>query len=59
VHQALVDGSPGAAVEHGGQTRAVWTFMIEGDRIVDIELVMDPQSLAHIEVTPCATGAGR
>ena len=50
VRLALVDGLPGAAVAIGGQTRAVWAFVIEDAKIVEIELLMDPARLGQIEV---------
>jgi hypothetical protein len=50
VHAALLDGVPGAAVSMGGQVRAVWVFAFAEEKIVGIDLVMDPDHLARLEV---------
>lgn len=47
---ALIDGAAGAAWAPGGQTRVVFDFTIVDDRIVGIDLVMDPATLAGLEV---------
>jgi RNA polymerase sigma-70 factor (ECF subfamily) len=50
VRPALVDGAPGAAFASGGQTRAVWAVVVEDEKIVEIELLMDPGHLGQIVV---------
>jgi RNA polymerase sigma-70 factor (ECF subfamily) len=50
VRLALIDGVPGAAVAVAGETRAVWAFVIEGARIAEIELLMEPGRIGQIEV---------
>jgi RNA polymerase sigma factor (sigma-70 family) len=47
---ALVDGTMGAAWAPGGQPRAVFGFKVVGDRIVEIEILADPETLSGIEV---------
>jgi RNA polymerase sigma factor (sigma-70 family) len=47
---ALIDGSPGAVWAHGGQTLAVWMFVIDDGRVVELELVMDPARLAQLAI---------
>jgi RNA polymerase sigma factor (sigma-70 family) len=47
---ALIDGQPGAVWAHGGQTRAAFAFTIEGDRIVEIELLMEPARLGQLTI---------
>jgi RNA polymerase sigma factor (sigma-70 family) len=46
----LVDGTPGAAWAPGGQPRAVWAFKVEQGRIVEIQVVGDPNAIARLEV---------
>jgi len=48
---ALVDGMPGLAWVQGGQTRVVFDFLIDGDTIVGIDLLADPDLLAELEVS--------
>ena len=47
---ALVDGTPGAAWAPGGRPRAVWAFKVEQGRIVEVEFMVDPKSIARLEV---------
>jgi RNA polymerase sigma-70 factor (ECF subfamily) len=47
---ALIDGAAGAVWAQGGQTRAVFAFTIEGGKIVEIDLLMDPGRLGQLEV---------
>ena len=47
---ALVDGDAGAAWAVGGTTRAAFIFTFAGDRISQLELVMDRARLATIDV---------
>ncbi len=46
----LVDGTPGAAWVHGGRPRAVWTFKVEQGRIVEVQVIGDPKTIARLEV---------
>jgi RNA polymerase sigma factor (sigma-70 family) len=50
VRPALIDALPGAAVAIGGRTAAVWAVVIENEKIVEIELLMEPQRLAQLDV---------
>jgi len=47
---ALVDGTPGAAWAHGGRPRAVWAFKVEQGRIVEMQFIADPKTIARLEV---------
>jgi RNA polymerase sigma factor (sigma-70 family) len=47
---ALVDGTPGAAWAPGGHPRAIWTFKVEQGRIVEVQVVADPKTIARLEV---------
>ena len=47
---ALVDGTPGAAWAPGGRPRAVWTFKVEQGRIVEVQVIGDPKTIARLEV---------
>lgn len=50
---ALIDGAPGAVWVTDGRPTMAFLFTVVGSRIVDIEMVADPQRLAamHIELT--------
>jgi RNA polymerase sigma factor (sigma-70 family) len=48
---AVVNGSIGLAWAPGGQPRVVFDVRIAGGRIVEIELLADPQRLGAMEVT--------
>lgn len=47
---ALIDGVPGAVWVMGGEIRAAFVFGFDGDRIGAIDLVMDPDHLAALDV---------
>jgi RNA polymerase sigma-70 factor (ECF subfamily) len=47
---ALVDGTPGAAWVDGGRPRAVWAFKVEQGRIVKMQFIADPKTIARLEV---------
>jgi RNA polymerase sigma-70 factor (ECF subfamily) len=47
---ALVDGTPGAAWAPGGRPRAVWAFKVEQGRIVEVQFMVDPKTIARLEV---------
>ena len=46
----LVDGTPGAAWAPGGRPRAVWAFKVERGRIVEVQFMVDPKTIARLEV---------
>jgi RNA polymerase sigma-70 factor (ECF subfamily) len=46
----LVDGTPGAAWAPGGRPRAVWAFKVEQGRIVEVQFIADPKTIARLEV---------
>ena len=48
----LVDGLPGAVVSVGGQPMAVFGFAVGDGRVVGIELVADPETLAVLHLEP-------
>ncbi|HEX5008368.1 MAG TPA: sigma-70 family RNA polymerase sigma factor [Hyphomonadaceae bacterium] len=47
---ALVDGDAGLAIAFGGLTRTVFEFVIEDQRILEISLIADPQTIAALDV---------
>jgi RNA polymerase sigma factor (sigma-70 family) len=47
---ALVDGTPGAAWAPGGRPRAVWAFKVERGRIFEVQFMVDPKTIARLEV---------
>lgn len=47
---AFVDGSAGMAWVQSGRLRVVFRFTVSGDRIVGIDLIGDPASLAGIDL---------
>jgi RNA polymerase sigma factor (sigma-70 family) len=47
---ALVDGTPGAAWAPGGRPRAIWAFKVEQGRIVEVQVIADPKTIARLEV---------
>jgi hypothetical protein len=47
---ALIDGEFGAAIVPGGRARAVFVFVVEGGRIVEIGLVTDAGRLGQFEL---------
>ena len=47
---ALVDGTPGAAWAPGGHPRAVWAFGVKQGRIVEVQVIADPKSIARLDV---------
>ena len=48
----LVDGLAGAAVSVGGQPMAVFGFTVRNGRVVGIELISDPETLAVLDLQP-------
>ena len=47
---ALIKGAPGAAWAVGGHVRAAFAFASEGGKIVRIDIIMNPQHLAELDV---------
>jgi RNA polymerase sigma factor (sigma-70 family) len=47
---ALVEGLPGAVWAPGGQVRAVFGFVIDEERIVEIAVTADPVRIAELDV---------
>jgi RNA polymerase sigma-70 factor, ECF subfamily len=48
---ALVNGAAGLVVVRGGSPFAVLGFTVSGDRIVEIDILADPQRLARLDLT--------
>jgi len=46
----LIDGTPGAAWAPGGRPRAVWAFKVQQGRIVEVQFIADPKTIARLEV---------
>jgi RNA polymerase sigma-70 factor (ECF subfamily) len=46
----LVDGTPGAAWAPGGRPRAIWAFKVEQGRIVEVQFIADPKTIARLDV---------
>jgi RNA polymerase sigma factor (sigma-70 family) len=47
---AIIDGNAGAVWISGGQVRSAFVFTIEEDKIASIEILMEPERLALLEV---------
>ncbi|MEZ5150100.1 sigma-70 family RNA polymerase sigma factor [Rhodococcus zopfii] len=47
---ALVDGMPGAAWAPAGVVRSVFVFVVEDGRIISIDVVVEPDQVAALEV---------
>ena len=47
---APVNGAAGAVVEVGGVVRAVAGFTVVDDRIVEIDVMLDPEKLRRVAV---------
>jgi RNA polymerase sigma-70 factor (ECF subfamily) len=47
---ALVDGTPCAAWAPGGRARAIFAFKVEQGRIVEMQLIADPKTIARLDV---------
>ena len=45
VHPVLVNGAPGILAEAGGEPLSVMAFTVAGDRIVQIDILVDPVRL--------------
>jgi RNA polymerase sigma factor (sigma-70 family) len=49
VHAVLVNGTPGALVRRGNEPVSVMGFAVERGRIVQIQILLDPERLARID----------
>jgi hypothetical protein len=47
---ALVDGAAGAVWAPGGRPRVVFGFTIAGGKIIEIEMVADPERLRRLDL---------
>jgi RNA polymerase sigma-70 factor (ECF subfamily) len=47
---ATVDGLPGAVWSQGGRPAAVFSFIVRGGRVVGIELIADPETIADVDL---------
>ena len=47
---ALINGTPGATWAPGGRPRAVWTFKVAQGRIVEVQVIADPKTIARLDV---------
>jgi len=47
---ALIEGAPGAVWAPGGRPRAVFTFLVVGDSIREIEIVTDPAVVGSLRI---------
>ena len=54
---ALVDGFAGAVWTQGGRPRVVFGFTVEAGRIVEIELLSDPDVLSRLDLVMPGTGS--
>jgi RNA polymerase sigma-70 factor (ECF subfamily) len=48
--RALIDGSPGAVWAPGGVPRVVFSFAIADDKIVELEVLADPERIRELEL---------
>jgi hypothetical protein len=46
---AAINGAPGAVWSMGGKPRVVFSFTIEADRIVGIDRLAEPETLAGLD----------
>jgi RNA polymerase sigma-70 factor (ECF subfamily) len=47
---ALIDGEPGCIFPRGEKPRGACEFVIENERIVEIDLILDPHSLEELDI---------
>jgi RNA polymerase sigma-70 factor (ECF subfamily) len=47
---ALIDGLPGLAFAPGGRIRAVLDFVTDGERVLAIEAIAEPEHLAAMQL---------
>jgi hypothetical protein len=47
---AVVDGQPGAVVVVDEQVRSVVKFTVVGDRVVEMDLTLDPETLRRVRI---------
>ena len=48
--RATIDGMPGAAWAHDGRVLSVFVFAIEGDTIRELDLIMEPDAIAELDI---------
>lgn len=48
---ALINGTAGAVVIAAGRVLSIMGFTVVGGRIVAIDVLYDPERLAHVDVT--------
>jgi RNA polymerase sigma-70 factor (ECF subfamily) len=53
---ALVNGAPGAVTAPGGVPRAVMGFTVAGGRIVEIDILADPERLSRLDLSAVLGG---
>jgi RNA polymerase sigma factor (sigma-70 family) len=46
----LIDGAAGIVWAVGGRPRVVWDFLVDGDRVVAIDMIADPEHLASLGI---------
>ena len=51
VQSALIDGSPGLVFAPGGRLTRVLTFKVVGDRIVEFEVIANPERLRQLNLS--------
>jgi RNA polymerase sigma-70 factor (ECF subfamily) len=47
---AVIDGAPGAVWVMKGHVHTAWLFRIDGGKVVEIDVIMDPARLAQLDV---------
>jgi RNA polymerase sigma-70 factor (ECF subfamily) len=47
---AIVNGVPGALVERSGHLVAVANVVVSGERIIEVDIVFDPEKLRHVVI---------
>jgi RNA polymerase sigma-70 factor (ECF subfamily) len=47
---ALIDGAAGAVWAPGGKPRVVFGFTVRGGRIVEINMLADPERIRHLDL---------
>jgi len=47
---AIIDGEPGAVWLMGGHVRAAFLFVLDGNQVVELDIVTEPSELAELEI---------
>lgn len=58
VRPALVNGAAGVVVAAGARLIAVLGFTVRGDKIVEIDILADPERLRHVDLTALGNRPG-